>query len=141
VLAAACGRAPQVAEPVFAPALPGGWTLAASAEGDAAQAPEPLRTLGVRRVRTAAYAGPAKVRVTLYELGSEASAFEAEQEWRPQADSVAFHRDRHFAVIAWEGGTREAVTQFVREFEKRLTPSAGLRPVKMRKPATESAFA
>jgi hypothetical protein len=53
-------------------------------------------------------------------MTSPAAAFEAEQQWRPQADTVAFHRDGYFFVIRWENADRTAVSAFVRDMEQHV---------------------
>jgi hypothetical protein len=57
--------------------------------------------------------------VDVYELTSSAAAFEAEQNWRAVADTVAFHKGSLFTVVHWENAERAAVSVFVREMEKR----------------------
>jgi hypothetical protein len=56
--------------------------------------------------------------VTVYEMPSSAAALEAEQIWKPVADTVAFHRSTRFLTVRWENVQRDAVTAFVREMEK-----------------------
>ena len=54
----------------------------------------------------------------LERVNSSAAAFEAEQQWRPLADTVAFHRNGYFFVIHWQNADRAAVAAFVREMEE-----------------------
>ena len=113
-LFAAC-RAPRPA-PLAFPESVGAWKLKQAHE---VAASEPIRRLGLKTAKGAEYEGPGKIVAEAYELTSSAAAFEAEQQWRPLADTVAFHRDVYFFVIHWENADRSAVSAFVREMEKR----------------------
>ena len=86
----------------------------------AADAPEQIRRLGLKRAQSAEYEGAGRIRAQVYELTSSAAAFETEQTWRPVADTVAFHNQSYFAVIHWENAERTAVSAFVKEMEKQL---------------------
>jgi len=112
-----CSR-PQPAAPLF-PETVGPWKLKQSTDLAPDQAPAPIRRLGVRRAGSAVYEGPGNLKVEVYELTSSAAAFEAEQNWRAVADTVAFHKENLFTVVHWENADRAAVTAFVREMEKR----------------------
>ncbi len=109
---------PQAAAPLF-PEAAGPWKLKQSANLPADQVPEPIRRLGIRRAGSAVYEGPGNLKVEVYELTSSAAAFEAEQNWRAMADTVAVHKESFFTVVHWENADRLAVSAFVREMEKR----------------------
>ena len=81
--------------------------------------PEQIRRLGIRRAGTAVYEGAGTLNVETYELTSDAGALEAEQTWKPVADTVAFHKNGYFTVVHWENADKQAVATFVRELEKR----------------------
>ena len=83
------------------------------------QIPEQIRRLGMRRAGSAEYQGAGTLKVEIYELTSDAGAFEVEQTWRPLADTVAFHKDSYFTVVHWAGAEKAAVAAFMRELEKR----------------------
>jgi len=112
-----CSR-PQPAAPLFPEAV-GPWKLKQSADLPADQAPAPIRRLGIRRAGSAVYEGAGNLKVEIYELTSSAAAFEAEQNWRAMADTVAFHKESLFTVVHWENADRSAVSAFVRQMEKR----------------------
>ena len=95
------------------------WRLKQSSGLAPGQIPEQIRRLGMRRAGSAEYQGAGTLKVEIYELTSDAGAFEVEQTWRPIADTVVFHKDGYFTVVHWEGADKTAVADFVRELEKR----------------------
>jgi hypothetical protein len=113
-----CGGGDRPPAPLF-PEIVGVWKLKQSTELAPDRVPEPIRRLGVRRAGSAEYEGAGNLKVERYELTSSAAAFEAEQTWRPAANTVAFHTENYFTVVHWEGAERAAVSIFVREMEKR----------------------
>jgi hypothetical protein len=117
-LFAACSPRPSAGF-VF-PEEAGGWKLKTVKELPAADAPEQIRRLGLKRTQSAEYESAGRITAQVYELTSSAAAFETEQTWRPVADTVAFHNQSYFAVIHWENAERTAVSAFVKEMEKQL---------------------
>jgi hypothetical protein len=118
ILVASCGGGPKQAKPLFAETV-GVWRLKASGDLTPGQVPEQIRRLGLRRAGSGEYEGAGTLKVEIYELTSDAGAFEVEQTWKPMADTVAFHKDSYFTVVHWEGADKTAVAAFVRELEKR----------------------
>ena len=118
ILLISCGGHPQPAARLF-PETVGSWKLKQSTDLAADQIPESIRRLGIRRTGSAGYEGPGNLKVEIYEMTSSAAAFEAEQTWRPVADTVAFHKESFFTVVHWENADRAAVSSFIREMEKR----------------------
>jgi hypothetical protein len=111
-----CGEAPKPAPPLF-PETVGAWRLKESS--GLTETPEQIRRLGIRRAGAAVYEGAGVLKVETYELTTDAGALEAEQTWKPVADTVAFHKDRYFTVVHWGNADKQAVATFVRELEKR----------------------
>jgi hypothetical protein len=118
ILLVSCGGGPKQAKPLF-PETVGVWRLKLSSDLAAGEIPEQVRRLGLRRAGSGEYEGAGKLKVEIYELTSDAGAFEVEQTWKPMADTVAFHKDRYFTVVHWTGADKTAVAAFVRELEKR----------------------
>ena len=118
LLLASCSSGPQSVAPLF-PQTVWPWNLKQAADLAADRAPEPIRRLGIRRAGSAGYEGAGNLTVQVYEMTSSAAAFEAEQTWRPMADTVAFHKDNFFTVVHWENADRAAVSAFVREMQTR----------------------
>jgi hypothetical protein len=118
LLLASCARAP--APPLFPPSIAGSWKLTESAAQPAANAPEPVRRLGLKRVERASYEGQGAITADVYELASSAAGLELAQTWRPAADTVFFYKDTYFAVVKWKNAEKTAVTAFVRDLEKHL---------------------
>lgn len=113
----ACGGASRPAAPLF-PGSVGTWKLRQSSDLPAGAIPESIGRLGVRRSGSGEYEGAGTLRVEIYEMTSSAAALEAEQTWRPVADTVAFHRESYFTVVHWDGAARGSVPEFVREMQK-----------------------
>ena len=118
ILLVCCGGGPRQARALFPEAV-GVWKLKGSGDIAAGQVPEQIRRLGMKRAGSAEYAGAGALKVEVYELTSDAGAFEVEQTWRQTADTVVFHKDSYFTVVHWAGAERSAVAAFVRELEKR----------------------
>ena len=105
---AAC-RARRDAAELLPETVAGKWRRAARGDVPVAEAPEPPAKNTVRRAVRAAYEGPGKIEVTLYELTSSASALDAVQRFRHAPETVFFHRDEFFTVVRWEGADRDTV--------------------------------
>jgi hypothetical protein len=118
ILLVSCGGGPKQGRPLFPEAV-GVWRLKLSSDLAAGQIPEQIRRLGLRRAGSAEYQGAGMLKVEIYELTSDAGAFEVEQTWRPTANTVAFHKDGYFTIVHWAGADKAAVAAFVRELEKR----------------------
>jgi hypothetical protein len=114
----ACGKGPANAPLPFAQTV-GEWRLAGIRESPGAEAQDPMRRFGVQRIEKAEYEGPGKASVEVYLLSSEAGGLELEQTWRPQPDTVVFHRGVRFVIVRWQGAGRDAITALVRDLEKR----------------------
>jgi len=117
ILLLSCSQS-RPAAPLF-PEPVGPWKLKQSTDLAPDQVPAAIRRLGVRRAGSAVYEGAGNLKVEVYELTSSAAAFEAEQNWRAAADTVAFHKENLFTVVHWENADRAAVSAFIREMEKR----------------------
>ena len=117
ILLMSCGGA-KPAGPLF-PEIVGIWKLQQSSDLAPGQVPEQIRRLGLRRAGAAEYRGAGNIKTEVYEMTSSAAALEAEQTWKPAANTVAFHRENYFTVIHWENVDRAALTAFVGEMEKR----------------------
>jgi hypothetical protein len=118
ILLVSCSGGPKEARPLF-PETVEVWRLKQSSNLAPGQVPEQIRRLGLRRAGSGEYEGAGTLKVEIYELTSDAGAFEVEQTWKPMADTVAFHKDSYFTVVHWAGADKAAVAAFVRELEKR----------------------
>jgi hypothetical protein len=118
ILLVSCSGGSKQPVPLF-PETVGDWKLKASSDIAPGQIPEQVRRLGMKRAGSAEYQGAGALKVEIYELTSDAGAFEVEQTWRPLADTVAFHKGSYFTVVHWAGAEKSAVAAFVRELEKR----------------------
>jgi len=64
------------------------------------------------------YQGGGEVTVTVYEMGSQASAFELLQKWRADGSSMYFHRDRYFVVVESTALDNTALRAFTKRLER-----------------------
>ncbi len=78
---------------------------------------EVVRGLGLHRAVRGTYQGDGEVTVTIYEFGSQASAFELLQKWRADGSSMYFHRDRYFVVVESSALDRAALDAFTKRLE------------------------
>ena len=117
-LLVSCGESSKQVRLLF-PETVGAWKLKQSSDLAPGEVPEQIRRLGLRRARSGEYQGAGTLKVEIYELTSDAGAFEVEQTWKPMADTVAFHKDGYFTVVHWAGADKAALAAFVRELEKR----------------------
>jgi hypothetical protein len=120
-LSAACGKSKPKEN--LLPETVGPWRRTSLAEQPAAGVPQPLTPSTTKRVLASAYQGPGKLDVTLYELANSASALDAVQRWRPEANSIFFYRDEYFVVVRYETADRQALNGFVRDLSQRLGPA------------------
>ncbi len=79
----------------------------------------PLTGLGAKRAIEARYEGNGAIKVRLYEMAVEASAFELIQTWR-QSEGLAVQSGHYFAVAIPEGPDRNTTGSFLQEFRTKL---------------------
>lgn len=103
----------------FAPpaATEGGWKLNSTG---VAQAPDWMQRLGLKQAVKARYAGPIEVEADIYELRSDASAFECSQLWKRATGDWPFQHRNLFIVIRSPHPNREMLMDFSRALEKAL---------------------
>ena len=103
----------------FAPpaATEGGWKLNST---EVAQAPDWMQRLGLKQAVKARYAGPIEVEADIYELRSDASAFECSQLWKRATGDWPFQHRNLFIVIRSPHPNREMLMDFSRALEKAL---------------------
>jgi hypothetical protein len=121
---AACHRSGPPPDP-FPQTMAGGWrrthlrTLAAS------EAPDPAPPAAIQRILSAAYEGPGKLEVRLYQLNSPAVALDLAQRWRSSADTVFFYARNYLVTVNWQQADRKALHEFVLALERRLGSQPG----------------
>ena len=104
---------------VFAPPAltEGGWKLTSTG---AALSPDWMQRLGLKQAVKARYAGPIEVEADIYELRSDASAFECSQLWKRATGDWPFQHRNLFIVIRSPHPNREMLMDFSRALEKAL---------------------
>jgi hypothetical protein len=73
------------------------WTLEEARTLPNEEAPAAIRAQGLKRSLIAVYRGNGRIRVRVFEMSGETTAFEMIQKWR-QTDGLAFYRGRYFVV-------------------------------------------
>lgn len=102
-------RAPAAVQTIY-----GTWT-----QVDA----KPLQLTGIASAMqgtTFVYTGPETMLVHVVRMRTEASAFEAVQQWRTAPGTAAFYKGGLFIVVSYQEG--RAAQAFAPEFLKRLQP-------------------
>jgi hypothetical protein len=100
VLLGACSRLPERALiPVPPATLPQGWQRVAMDTPPLVDIPATLATLKpTHRVRASYRRQSSTLAVDAYAMSSQAVAFEAQQTWRNQPGSIAFHHGNIFVI-------------------------------------------
>jgi hypothetical protein len=93
------------------------WTLRGAKSLPAEEAPAVVRALGLKQAINATYEGNGTIRVRVFEMNVEASAFELIQKWRQQ-DGLALYKGRHFFVANGEGLDQATVASFLQAFQR-----------------------
>jgi len=116
---AACGRTRPLEE-VLPKASGEAWTLRSAIPVPEGGVPELVRGLGLRRAVRGTYQGGGDVTVTVYEMGSQTSAFELLQKWRADGSSMYFHRDCYFVVVESTALDYAALRAFAERLERNI---------------------
>ncbi|MBI5085818.1 MAG: hypothetical protein HZB13_14615 [Acidobacteria bacterium] len=123
-LAACGGLRYRTLVPAPPETLDGGWKRIGLETPPLEQAPDELRALGPRQwVRTSYTRAASIVRVDLFGMPSDTSAFEARQKWRSQPGALAFHKGGVLAVCSSETEPVRQLIEFSQTLE-RAWPSA-----------------
>lgn len=88
------------------------WTLKQTNNIAVDQAPELVRSLGLRRALVAQYEGNGRIDVRVFEMNVETSAFELMQKWR-QNDDLAAYKGSYFLVASADGPDRATLSAFL----------------------------
>jgi hypothetical protein len=97
------------------------WKLVTARSLIPQEAPESIVKIGMNRAQTAEYEIlGGRITAQVYEMTTAAAAFELEQTWRPQVDTVVLHKENRFAVVRWFSAPRTSVYDFVKVLEKQL---------------------
>ena len=108
VLLAGCTRSTNQLKDALPVEVQRAWTLKQTTNLDPGQAPEVVRSLGLKRSLEARYEGNGSILVRVYEMNVETSAFELIQKWR-QSDGLAVYKGAYF-LVATSAGPDSATT-------------------------------
>jgi hypothetical protein len=107
----ACASSPPP-KPDIPDSISPGWklsTLTKSADGEPA-------------CWKAEYAGPGSAEVSICWYKATASAFEAVQRARAEAQTVKFQEEHYFVLVQWNNVSKANLTALVRAIQKALQP-------------------
>src|SRR3954454_6093275 len=80
--------------------------------------PELVRAQGAKQALFAIYkGGTERIRVLVFEMGSETSAFELIQKWR-QSEGLAFYKRQYFVVAKGSDIDRTTLSEFLQALQK-----------------------
>jgi hypothetical protein len=114
----ACGSVGGPGKPDLPVSVSPGWSRVSF---DAAQAPAGLPEGPAAECWKADYRGSdGTAEVWACGFRAEASAFNAMQRARAEANTVKFQEARYLAIVRWNGGSRADVTALVRAIQKAL---------------------
>mgnify|MGYP000906775260 CR=1 FL=1 len=117
---AACSHLPERALiPVPPVTLSGGWQRVTLDTPAAGEAPPVLRALKPSQRVRASYRGASiTIGVDAYALPSQASAFEAQQQWRKEEGTLGFQSGNLFVVLSSQGAAQDRLIAFSRTLEE-----------------------
>ena len=115
-----CGRTEKPLASVLPQQVANGWTRG-TITTPSSNIPEAVTALGVEDSAETTYSGPASVRVRVFRMKAETSAFEMIQKWR-QTEGLAAYRGPYFFIANPSGDASPAI---VRELLRGLQQAAG----------------
>jgi hypothetical protein len=121
-LSVACAVRSKSLSEMLPQTVEGGWTLAGTKPLGGEDTPAVAQTLGVKEAIAGTYRGSGTIRVRLFGMNVEASAFELIQKWRQQ-DGQALYKGRYFFVADPDGPDEATTAAFLRAFMNALNPS------------------
>ena len=78
-----------------------------------------IRGAGLKQALFASYRGNGRIRVRLFDMGSDAGALEVLQKW-PPADGPAFHKGKYFVLAEANDVDRATLSGFLQALHKDL---------------------
>ena len=120
LLVSACNRSPQRLDEVLPPEVGGRWR-----RGDlrnASAVPPVIASAKPQDSAEATYTGPGTVRILVFRMTSETSAFELMQKWR-QDDGMAAYQGPFFFVAERTGADPAAVMDLLVELKRSGHPA------------------
>ena len=79
-----------------------------------------IRGSALKRAISAGYRGNGRIRVRVFQMTNETSAFALIQTWRQTTDGLAFHKGPYFVVADAEGVDRQTLSSFLHALEAEL---------------------
>lgn len=95
------------------------WILKEAHAVHSDEVPDLVRSLGLDRALEARYEGNGFIRVSLYRMKVETSAFELIQKWR-QSEGLAVYKGPYFVVAKGDGPDRATVASFLQALRDNL---------------------
>src|SRR3954454_11174617 len=119
LLLCACSRPSNPLKDILPVQVQRTWTLEETRALRAEEAPAVIRAQGLQRALLATYRGGSHIRVRLFEMGSQTSAFEMIQKWR-QTDGLAIYKGPYFLVAESSDADQATLSGFVQALQHDL---------------------
>lgn len=117
-LLCSCARTPaELKEAV--PKTVAGYQLQKTDPLPKEETPAMIQSMGMKAAVRAHYSGPEKITVRVFEMNTEASAFEMIQKWN-QSEGLASYKGRYFFAVDSQGQSQGTLATFVKGLEQSL---------------------
>lgn len=95
------------------------WTLEETRVLPNEDVSDVIRRAGLKRALFAGYRGNGRIRVRVFDMGSDASALEVLQKW-PQSDGLAFYKGKYFVLGEANDVDRATLSSFLQALQRDL---------------------
>jgi hypothetical protein len=119
VYAASCARTSSPLKDILPVQVQRTWTLEEAKVLPNDEAPAAIRAQGLQRAVSAVYRGNGRIRLRVFEMGGETSAFELIQKWR-QTDGLAFYKGKYFVVGETNDADRATLSGFLQALQREI---------------------
>ena len=120
IIFTACGKSGKPLDSVLPLRVTGGWTRG-EVTSPALDIPAAVAALGVADTAETSYTGPTTVKVRVFRMKAETSAFEMIQKWR-QSDGLAAYQGPYFFVVSPSSEVSPAVIgELLRNLQKAVS--------------------
>ncbi len=95
------------------------WTLDETRAIPIEEVADSIRGAGLKQALFAGYRGNGRIRVRVFDMGSDAGALEVLQKW-PPADGLAFYKGKYFILGEANDVDRATLSSFLQALHKDL---------------------
>ncbi|MBC8167236.1 MAG: hypothetical protein H7Y20_15370 [Bryobacteraceae bacterium] len=115
IMLVSCTKPARSFEEILPPQIEGGWARGKLEKSGTL--PALIAQAGPSDTAEALYAGSGTIRIRVYRLKSETSAFELMQKWR-QTDGMAVYKGAYFFVANGDGVSPSAIMALLAELQR-----------------------